>query len=122
MKRRSARAALVIALMVALLAAAGIASSAPVRVRATSGNEWDPSFRHVTTGTRIVWINPERLGRRHHLAAYGRGWSKDVVLESGERTGKRFRRVGSYKYRCRLHSQLQNGDCRGMCGVVHVTR
>lgn len=119
---RAPRALLVVGLVIALLAAAGISFGGPVRIRATAGNEWNPAYQHVAPGTRVVWVNPERLDRTHHLVAYGRGWSKDEVLSPGERTGKRFRRVGTYKYRCRLHSHVQDGRCHGMCGVVHVMR
>lgn len=109
-------------LALAMLATSGISFGAPVRIRAASGDQWDPSYRHVSPGTRVVWVNPERLNRTHHFASYGRGWTKDVRLAPGDRTGKRFRQTGTYKYRCRLHSHLQDGQCHGMCGVVHVMR
>lgn len=122
MRANLLRLTLVAALVLGLMATAAISIGAPVRIRATAENRWNPDFQHVTPGTRVVWVNPERIGRRHHLAAYGRGWSKDVLLDPGERTGKRFRREGVFKYRCRLHSHLQDGQCHGMCGVVHVER
>nr|MBA2599946.1 hypothetical protein [Actinomycetota bacterium] len=43
-------------------------------------------------------------------------------LGSGERTAKRFRRAGTYRYRCARHSSIVDGACRGMCGIVHVSR
>ena len=122
MRTKALRRSVVTGLVAALTATAGISLGAPVRIRATAGNEWSPDFQHVVPGTRVVWVNPERLDRTHHLRAYGRGWTKDEVLSPGERTGKRFRREGVYKYRCSRHSHLQDGQCHGMCGVVHVER
>lgn len=90
------------------------------RVKATAGNDWSPDFRHITRGDRIVWKNPARLDRAHDIKAYGNNWSKYEVLSPGESTRKRFRNNGTYKYRCRIHSSLNNGDCNGMCGVIHV--
>lgn len=112
-----------LSVLVALVAMPGISPAAPVKVKATAADEWNPSYLHIAPGVRVVWANPERLSTTHDVTAYGRGWSKSVVLQAGERTGKRFNNTGTYKYRCRLHSQLtQDGQCRGMCGVVHVMR
>lgn len=94
-----------------------------MRVRATADDRWNPSFQHILPGTRVVWVNPERLDETHDLSSYGNNWSKSETLLPGERTGKRFRRQGVYKYRCRLHSTKRPGEpCRGMCGVIHVER
>ena len=80
------------------------------RVRATSGNEWRPDFRHITRGDRIVWKNP--TNRTHTVVATSDNWNKSTTLNPGEKTGKRFRRNGTYRYRCTLHS--------GMRGEIHV--
>lgn len=66
--------------------------------------------------------DPERFGTPHELTAYGRNRDKDTLLDPGEQTAKRFRRIGTYKYRCRLHSTMTNGRRDGMCGVIHVAR
>ena len=90
------------------------------RVKATDNDRWNPDFRHITRGDRITWINPERFDRVHDLKAYGGNWNKDVRLQPGERTRKTFRQNGTYKYRCEIHSDLDAGNCDGMCGVIHV--
>lgn len=96
------------------------------RVRAVGSSpatyEWDPSFRHVTKGDRVVWKNTTSVS--HKVVAYKGRWSKDSTIAPDGTTAKRFRRTGSYKYRCNLagHSTLaEDGTCTGMCGTVHVT-
>ena len=88
-------------------------------VKATTADRWNPDFVHVSWGEKVIWKNPAWQGREHTVTAYGRNWSKDVFLDPGERTSKVFRKRGTYKYRCTLHSNLSNGNCSGMCGVVH---
>ncbi len=92
-------------------------------VKATADDKWNASYNHVAPGTRVVWKNPDRLSEVHDVSAYGGGWDKQVTLSPGEQTAKRFSSVGTYKYRCRLHSTKRRGEqCRGMCGVIHVAR
>lgn len=91
-------------------------------VKATANDTWNADYNHITPGTRVVWKNPERHNMPHDLTAYGRNWDKRVYLRPGDQTAKRFRSTGTYKYRCRLHSQLADGQCDGMCGVIHVMR
>lgn len=88
-------------------------------VKATTADRWNPDFVHASWGEKVIWKNPAWQGREHTVTAYGRNWSKDVFLDPGERTSKVFRKRGTYKYRCTLHSNLSNGNCSGMCGVVH---
>ena len=95
-------------------------SAARYRVRATENDTWNPSFRHIEPGGRIVivWKNP--TNDLHDVTSYGRNWDYQRQLPAGESVSKRFRRRGSYKYRCRIHSTLQDGQCDGMCGVIHI--
>lgn len=121
--KTSRRSALVASLVLALVALPALSWSAPVRVKATADDKWNPSYQHVAPSTRVVWMNPERLGEPHDVTAYGKNWSKSVLLEPGERTAKRFRQTGTFKYRCRLHSTKRPGQqCQGMCGVIHVAK
>ena len=86
-----------------------------------SGSTWQPDTRHAARGDRIVWKNPTNAA--HNVVAYSNNWEKDTFLNPGERTSKRFRRAGTYKFRCTLngHSHLaDNGACHGMCGKVVV--
>lgn len=121
--RRIAALALSIGLVVVF---PGVSSGDTFRVRAVGSSptdfRWDPSFRHITKGDRVVWKNA--TDSSHRVVAYRGRWSKNTTIAPGETTRKRFRRVGTYKYRCTLpgHSTLTDGNCQGMCGTVHVTR
>jgi plastocyanin len=83
---------------------------------------WEPTVRRIAKRDRIVWKNP--TGTSHTVTAYGGRWSKNTLLSPGEKTAKRFRRAGVYKFRCTIagHSSLQSGQCSGMCGRVRVRR
>jgi plastocyanin len=114
------------ALAIGLLGALPASSSADTfRVRAVGSSptdfKWDPSFRHIIKGDRVVWKNTTEAS--HRVVAYKGRWSKDTTIAPAETTSKRFRRTGTYKYRCTLpgHSTLTDGNCQGMCGTVHVT-
>ncbi len=117
----------------ALAAAAGLLTAVPaaslgdtvgVRAAGSVGTwRWDPDFRHITKGDRVRWRNPTNV--THRVVAYRGRWSKSTSIAPGESTSKRFRRAGSYLYRCTVtgHSRLSSdGTCSGMCGEVHVTR
>ncbi len=86
----------------------------------SEGWRWRPGTRHINKGDRVVWKNP--TDKRHTVTAYGRKWRKDTGLSPGERTAKKFRRKGRFKFRCtvRGHSALNDGRCVGMCGKVVV--
>jgi plastocyanin len=100
-----------------------VASADTKRVRATGNNRWDPDFRHIHKGDRIRWKNPERHHTTHNVKARGNNWNKFETLSPGEATRKKFRHTGTYKYRCTLHSSVNNsGQCFGMCGTIHVVQ
>ncbi len=90
------------------------------RIKATAGNRWNPDFQHIHKGEKIRWKNPAAHDKTHVVKSYGGNWDKSVTLQPGEGTGKRFKRTGSFKYRCTLHSTLSGGECNGMCGLIHV--
>jgi plastocyanin len=106
----------------------GVSSGDTYRIRATGDSpstyRWTPDFRHIIKGDRVVWRNPTSVS--HRVVAYRGRWSKNTTIGPGETTRKRFRRTGTYKYRCTVpgHSTLSadESNCDGMCGVVHVTR
>lgn len=110
-----------------LVALPATAPADTFRVRAVGDSptnfRWKPSFRHITKGNRIRWKNTTSV--THRVTAYSANWSKDTAIAPGEATRKRFRKRGTYKYRCTVpgHSTLaSDGSCSGMCGVIHVTR
>ncbi|MGH2694351.1 MAG: cupredoxin domain-containing protein [Actinomycetota bacterium] len=120
--RRGAVAALAAATVLAFPATSA-GDTKRVRAEGTVGSfRWDPSFRHIVKGDRIVWKNTTNAA--HRVKSYGGNWSFKKDLPVDGRVRKRFRKRGTFRYRCTLpgHSNLDSGDCTGMCGVIHVTR
>ena len=120
-----ARLAIAVVLMGAMTMAWAVPAGADTfRVKATGseseGWNWSPMTSHLNKGDRVVWRNP--TDKPHTVTAYGRGWSKNVKLDPGERTRQAFRRAGTFKYRCTTsgHSAVNDGRCVGMCGKVRV--
>ena len=115
---------LVIVAFVVGLVASPIASVADTfRFKAVEQDEqylWKPLARTIAKGDRIVWTNP--TDRTHTVTAYSGPWDKNTSVPSGDRTAKRFRKAGTYKFRCTVtgHSSLDGGKCHGMCGKVVV--
>jgi plastocyanin len=110
------------AIVVVLACGALILSAQPSLARrygvSVSGNKWSPARRTVAGGDVVVWKNNSSV--RHDVSAYGGNWSKYELLDAGERTKRRFRKRGTYKFRCALHSSLSGGRCNGMCGRIKV--
>ena len=110
-------------LSVVVFAAPSVGDTVRVRAAGSPGYwRWQPGFRHIVRGDRVVWKNP--TDSRHRVVAYGGNWNKNTTLAPGERTRKRFRRRGVYRYRCTIpgHSTRTSDGCEGMCGTIHVTR
>ena len=111
-----------------LTPASSLADTKRFRAAGQPGSfRWEPTVRRIFKRDRIVWKNP--TGISHTVTAYGGRWSKNTLLSPGEKTAKRFRRAGVYKFRCTInagtpaaHSRLQDGQCSGMCGRVRVRR
>ncbi len=80
-------------------------------IKATDDNRWSPDFVHVSWGEKVVWKNPADSPREHTVTADSSNWSKNVVLQPGERTSKVFKKRGIYEFVCSFHG--------GMTGVVH---
>lgn len=120
MKTNTRRLALAAATILALLVPTA-ASSATKTVTA-----YTSSFRRakieIKRGDTVRWRNESF--NTHTFQAYSPNWSKTATLSAyGGTTSHRFRRVGTYKYRCTEHSTKFPGQpCDGMCGVVKVIR
>jgi plastocyanin len=102
----------------ALLLATSLPSQGAVLVRATAQRTFQPKTVEVAKGTRVNWRS---VSGTHTVTAYKGDWSKDTTISSGEQTGFRFRKNGTFRYRCRFHSSLVAGTCSGMCGRVKVS-
>ena len=104
---------------VALVALPATSIGGKVRIKATSNRTWNPDFKGVQKGTKVIFKNP--TGVTHNVTAYRGDWSKNTDIAPGSRTRKVFKKNGAFYYRCRFHSTLVDGDCNGMCGHIHVS-
>lgn len=120
--RRMAVAALAVG-MVFAFPATSMGDTFRIKAVGSVGNfEWDPDFKGISKGDRVVWKNTTQA--THRVVAYKGPWSKNSEIGAGETTAKRFRKTGAYFYRCTVpgHSTLNDGVCNGMCGHIHVSR
>lgn len=99
-----------------------VATDALAAARVSVNSDFfSPVNKRVARGRVVRWVN--NSGDLHSVTAYGRRWSKDSLVHGdGGSTRKRFRRIGVYRYRCKFHSELQSGECSGMCAAVRVVR
>lgn len=113
---------IVVGISVALLVPQSVAAKSKIKAAGSQsdGFRWEPSSRSIAKGDTIVWSNP--TGKNHTVSAYGGNWSKNTQIGPGENTKKRFKKGGTFKFRClvRGHSTLSDGECIGMCGQVVV--
>jgi plastocyanin len=92
-----------------------IAPAATKRITGTCASgtcRWKPRWQSITKGNKIVWRVPSD-GVTHTVTAYrARGskeWAKNVTLDPGEKTGKVFRRAGTYRFKCTIHPSTMKG-------------
>ena len=108
-----------VAAIAGALALTPVASSAgSYTVRATESRAWKPAGLTVTKGSKVTWKNP--TSTTHNIVAYKGAWSYNKTLSSGSRAARTFKQKGTYKYRCTLHSDMDDGRCDGMCGKIVV--
>ena len=121
-KRTAIALVVVLAVTVAWLVPQSIAATSRIKAAgsSSSGFRWEPTSRTISKGDTIVWTNP--TSKRHTVTAYGGNWSKSTTIDPGEKTSKRFRSSGTFRFRClvRGHSAINDGRCVGMCGTVVV--
>ena len=86
----------------------------------TNGDNWSPRRVTVDRGSRVVW---RATSGNHNVSAYGGNWTFfQAISPSADPTAaRRFRRTGTFRFRCTIHSTLIGGVCNGMCGRVRVT-
>jgi plastocyanin len=84
------------------------------------GNRWDRKHEYINRGERVRWVN--NSNRFHNIRSTNiqQNWNYSRNLPAGERVTRRFRRSGTFIYRCSIHSQIVQGSCEGMCGFIHV--
>ena len=100
------------------LAAPSLGDTKRVRAVKKDGKfVWNNDFVTINKGDKVVWKNPTSV---KHTVTFYEGAKKNTTIAPGERTSKKFTSSGPTYYRCTLHSQLNDGECTGMCGHVHV--
>ena len=104
--------------MLAMIPAVSLGET--TRIRASDANTWRPGHKYIGRGDTVKWTNPSP--RMHNIRSYNAAadWSFSKQLPRNESRSKRFTRRGLFYYRCSIHSTLNNGDCDGMCGQIHV--
>jgi plastocyanin len=114
-----------LAVLILLVPVAPAASKGKVHNVEASGGPasylftWDPDELTIPKGHKVVWANPTNV--LHHVTFY-EGMEQSMHLESGKKVKTRFKKAGTYLYRCDVpyHSELIGGECFGMCGSVTV--
>ncbi len=103
---------------VLLLAMSGSGFAKTYTVKATASDQWKKVHTYIGKGDRVTWKNPD--SEDHDVTAYGGGWKLSENLSPGESVKKRFKKKGTFRYRCQIHSGIVGGACKGMCGFIHV--
>jgi len=133
-ERRPVRSAisLVLIAMLMLMIPALPASAAKSRVKAKVGqNRWQPVHTYIGKRDVVVFKNPRPTNvskRRVHdvTSIQPKRWKNRLgfrlkkTLNPGEKIKRKFRRKGTYRFRCVRHSAMVDGRCQGMCGFIHV--
>jgi plastocyanin len=84
----------------------------------TFGYKWAPATKDINKGDAVKWRNP--TGVTHNIRSRGSNWSYSKTIASGSFVQRRFRKRGTFRYRCSLHSHIADGQCHGMCGKIVV--
>ena len=114
----TSRKVFVSALTAVLLASfGGVGLAKTYTVRAQSNDTWKKVHTYIGKGDTVTWKNPDT--ETHDVTAY-KGWKKSQQLPPGASFKQRFKKRGTYAYRCAIHSGIVGGKCQGMCGFVHV--
>lgn len=118
MSSRRLRGLGIVALAVAMFFALTVPSLGDTYVqKATNNDTWDPKTRHLVKGDKVRFKNVSNDD--HNVRGYG-GWDFRHTLPEGTAFRKQFNNLGTFKFRCNIHSELNGGVCEGMCGKVLV--
>lgn len=72
------------------------------RVRMIDGNAFRPDRITIARGDRVRWVNRDNV--THTTTSDDGLWNASVL--PGERFSRRFRRAGTFDYRCTIHSGM----------------
>jgi plastocyanin len=109
-------------LLVGLLA--GPAAARPFLIDVADGGlKYSPKTARVSKGKKIKWTN--RGSVTHTVTFYKKPSGsnlKGFSLSAGSSKKRTPDETGTYKYRCLIgtHSNLNDGQCTGMCGKLKI--
>jgi plastocyanin len=101
MRRRRVAGAAAALLAAGALAAGATVSSAGSNTVSMGDNFFDPTKIKVGKGDRVTWVND---GQSDHTVKF-KG-EKDKIVAPGDKTGRKFREEGKFKYGCTLHPEM----------------
>jgi plastocyanin len=105
-------------------ALAGSAAARPFLIDVADGGlKYSPKTAHVKKGKKIKWTN--QATGTHTVSFYKKPSGSDVksfTLSAGASKKREADKTGTYKYRCLIasHSDLDGGQCTGMCGKLKI--
>jgi plastocyanin len=109
-------------LLVGLLA--GPAAARPFLIDVADGGlKYSPKTARVSKGKKIKWTNQGSV--THTVTFYKKPSGsnlKGFSLSAGSSKKRTPDKTGKYKYRCLIgtHSNLNDGQCTGMCGKLKI--
>lgn len=114
-------AGLIFAALLTLAVAPSLQAAAVVKAIASDANPYGYAFRPKTlsvgVGTKVTW---KAMAGFHNVTATSQNWSKSSSFSIGSPTSYTFKKAGTFRYRCTVHSSLASGTCSGQCGKVVV--
>ena len=93
-----------------LALAPAVPAQAATVVKATGNLTFKPRTVNINKGSKVVWRNT--CSCNHTVTATSNNWNKDTTIHAGDSTSFTFKRNGTYRYECTIHS--------GMTGKVVV--
>ena len=114
-------AGLLLAALLALALAPPLQAAVVVKAVASDANPYGYAFRPKTlpvgVGTKVTW---KAVAGFHNVTATSKNWAKSSSFSIGSPTSYTFKKAGTFRYRCTIHSSLASGTCAGQCGKVLV--
>ena len=73
----------------------------PTKVKMVDGDRSRPRTVTITQGTAVKWVNKDN----HDHTSTGPGWNSR--LDPGDSFRRTFNQVGTFNYRCTIHSTMR---------------
>ncbi|MGH2723889.1 MAG: cupredoxin domain-containing protein [Actinomycetota bacterium] len=109
--------------LVLVVAMSAVALAAVQKVKAVDGNKFKPKHAYIERLDKIKWVNKDNITHNVKSTNLKKNWKYGPkTIKPGESVSRKFKKLGTYIYRCTLHSAIVSGVCEGMCGFVHVQK